>query len=101
VVGLTWPIPPEISDAVLERWLFTPAGFHEGCHATMAGNDSVQSFSGLELPGQAGQFSQFITGFGGRPTICRQRGRHQGDLCRPDANCRELRPSLWAYWTAA
>jgi transposase len=30
VVGLTWPIPPEISDAALERWLFTPAGFHEG-----------------------------------------------------------------------
>src|ERR1700745_1131772 len=30
VVGLTWPIPPEISDAALERWLFAPAGFHEG-----------------------------------------------------------------------
>ena len=30
VVRLTWPIPPEISDAALERWLFTPAGFHEG-----------------------------------------------------------------------
>ena len=24
VVGLTWPIPPEISDAALERCLFTP-----------------------------------------------------------------------------
>ena len=30
VVGITWPIPPEISDAALERRLFTPAGFHEG-----------------------------------------------------------------------
>jgi transposase len=30
VVGITWPIPPEISDAELERRLFTPAGFHEG-----------------------------------------------------------------------
>jgi transposase len=30
VVGLTWPIPPEISDAALERCLFTPAGFHDG-----------------------------------------------------------------------
>jgi transposase len=30
VVGLTWPIPPEISDAALERCLFTPAGFREG-----------------------------------------------------------------------
>src|SRR5258705_9775507 len=29
-VGITWPIPPEISDAELERRLFTPAGFHEG-----------------------------------------------------------------------
>jgi transposase len=27
---LTWPIPPEITDAELERRLFTPAGFHEG-----------------------------------------------------------------------
>jgi hypothetical protein len=30
VVGITWPVPPEISDAELERRLFTPAGFHEG-----------------------------------------------------------------------
>jgi transposase len=30
VVGITWPIPPEISDAELERRLSTPAGFHEG-----------------------------------------------------------------------
>ena len=30
VVGITWPIPPEITDAELERRLFTPAGFHEG-----------------------------------------------------------------------
>ena len=30
VVGITWPIPPEVSDAALERLLFTPAGFHEG-----------------------------------------------------------------------
>src|SRR5580700_3639696 len=30
VTGITWPIPPEISDAELERRLFTPAGFHEG-----------------------------------------------------------------------
>ena len=29
VVGITWPIPAEISDAELER-LFTPAGFHDG-----------------------------------------------------------------------
>jgi hypothetical protein len=30
VAGITWPIPPEISDAALEHLLFTPAGFHEG-----------------------------------------------------------------------
>ena len=30
VVGITWPIPPEISDAELERQLFTPVGLHEG-----------------------------------------------------------------------
>src|SRR6202161_1982828 len=30
VVGITWPIPPEIGDADLERRLFTPAGFHAG-----------------------------------------------------------------------
>ena len=30
VVGITWPIPAEISDAELERRLFTPAGFHAG-----------------------------------------------------------------------
>ena len=30
VLGITWPIPPEIGDAELERLLFTPAGFHEG-----------------------------------------------------------------------
>jgi transposase len=30
VIGITWPIPPEIDDAGLERLLFTPAGFHEG-----------------------------------------------------------------------
>src|SRR5262245_21822834 len=29
VIGITWPIPSEISDAELERRLFTPAGFHE------------------------------------------------------------------------
>src|SRR6516165_9153431 len=28
VVGITWPIPPEITDADLERRLFAPAGFH-------------------------------------------------------------------------
>ena len=32
MVGLTWPIPPEISDAVLERWLFTPAGIPDGSY---------------------------------------------------------------------
>ena len=30
VIGITWPIPPEISDAELERRLFVPAGFHDG-----------------------------------------------------------------------
>ena len=30
VIGITWPIPPEISDAVLEKRLFTPPGFLEG-----------------------------------------------------------------------
>jgi transposase len=30
VVGITWPIPPEITDADLERRLFAPAGFHDG-----------------------------------------------------------------------
>jgi transposase len=30
VIGITWPIAPEITDAELEQRLFTPAGFHEG-----------------------------------------------------------------------
>jgi transposase len=30
VIGITWPIPLEITDAELERRLFTPAGFHDG-----------------------------------------------------------------------
>ena len=29
VIGITWPIPAEISDADLEARLFTPPGFHE------------------------------------------------------------------------
>jgi transposase len=29
VIGITWPVPPEISDAELERRLFTPAGSHD------------------------------------------------------------------------
>jgi len=29
VIGITWPIPPEISDVELEARLFTPAGFRE------------------------------------------------------------------------
>src|SRR5262245_59262091 len=29
VIGITWPIPPEIGDAELEKRLFTPPGFHE------------------------------------------------------------------------
>src|SRR3954467_4359621 len=27
VIGLTWPVPPELDDAALERKLFTPPGF--------------------------------------------------------------------------
>src|ERR1700735_3116637 len=30
VIGITCPIPPEITDAELERRLFAPAGFHDG-----------------------------------------------------------------------
>ena len=30
VIGITWPIPPEIDDAELERRLFVPAGHHDG-----------------------------------------------------------------------
>ena len=30
VIGITWPIPAEFSDAELERRLFVPAGFHDG-----------------------------------------------------------------------
>jgi transposase len=30
VIGITWPIPTELSDAELERRLFVPAGFHDG-----------------------------------------------------------------------
>src|ERR1700733_11047404 len=30
VIGITWPIPPEITDAELEQRLFTLAGFHDG-----------------------------------------------------------------------
>jgi transposase len=29
VIGITWPVPSEISDVELERRLFTPAGFHD------------------------------------------------------------------------
>jgi len=29
VIGITWPVPPEISDAELERRLFTPAECHD------------------------------------------------------------------------
>lgn len=28
VIGITWPIPPELDDALLERRLFTPRGFY-------------------------------------------------------------------------
>jgi hypothetical protein len=30
VIGITWPIPDELSDAELERRLFVPAGFDDG-----------------------------------------------------------------------
>ena len=30
VIGLAWPIPPELDDARLERRLFTPSGGHAG-----------------------------------------------------------------------
>ena len=30
VLGITWPVPPEIDDAELERRLFVPAGFRDG-----------------------------------------------------------------------
>jgi transposase len=30
VIGITWPVPPEISDAELERRLFTPTERHDG-----------------------------------------------------------------------
>jgi transposase len=30
VIGITWPIPGEVSDADLEGRLFVPAGFHDG-----------------------------------------------------------------------
>ena len=30
VIGLAWPIPPELDDARLERRLFTPPGGHAG-----------------------------------------------------------------------
>jgi transposase len=30
VIGLAWPIPPELDDAALERRLFTSPGFHAG-----------------------------------------------------------------------
>ena len=30
VIGITWPVPPEIDDGELERRLFVPAGHHEG-----------------------------------------------------------------------
>ena len=30
VIGVTWPIPADLSDAELERRLFVPAGFHDG-----------------------------------------------------------------------
>lgn len=30
VIGITWPIAEELSDADLERRLFVPAGFHDG-----------------------------------------------------------------------
>jgi transposase len=30
VIGITWPVPAELSDADLERRLFVPPGFHDG-----------------------------------------------------------------------
>ena len=30
VLGITWPVPAEFSDAELERRLFAPTGFHDG-----------------------------------------------------------------------
>jgi hypothetical protein len=30
VIGITWPIPEELSDAELEQRLFVPAGFRDG-----------------------------------------------------------------------
>jgi transposase len=30
LAGISWPIPPELGDAALERLLFGPAGFQDG-----------------------------------------------------------------------
>src|SRR5258706_5176354 len=49
VVGITWPIPPEISDAELERRLFTPAGFHEGSTKRLA--DLTKGDQGIQRRG--------------------------------------------------
>jgi hypothetical protein len=61
VVGITWPIPPEIDDAALERLLFTPASFHEG------------SLADMERPRNSGQVECFV-----RPPIATCCLAHQG-----------------------
>src|ERR1700687_6322436 len=51
VIGITWPIPPEITDAELERRLFTPAGFREG--STKPGPDWTKVHEELKRRGVA------------------------------------------------
>jgi transposase len=48
VIGITWPVPPEISDAELERRLFTPAEFHD--HPTRTVPDWAKVHEELKRP---------------------------------------------------
>jgi len=51
VIGITWPVPPEISDAELERRLFTPAGFQDQDGRTRTVPDWAKVHEELKRPG--------------------------------------------------
>jgi transposase len=50
VIGITWPVPPEISDAELERRLFTPAGSQDQDGPTRTVPDWAKVHEELKRP---------------------------------------------------
>ena len=80
VIGITWPIAPEITDAELERRLLTPAGFHEGSTKRLPDWSKVQATCRLALmavsPASARQC-------GRGPWPCRLQGPLYRDPAQP------------------